>query len=905
MRAVRAQPDRRSALSDDLEPRFLSAPVEARWQAFWDAQGYARPSASHSAPPYTIVLPPPNVTGILTIGHMLGGTVMDTLIRRRRMQGKASLWVPGLDHAGVATQVEVRRRLSKQGIRMEALSREEILGHVEAWREEHEAYILRQLKAPGFSLDWSRYRYTMDPGATRATREVFVRLFEERLIYRGERMVNWDPILRTALSDLEVLHRDETTDLVYLQYPWEDGSPGGVTVATVRPETIFGDVAVAVHPDDERHRAALGRRVRVPLTDRVVPIIADTAIDPKFGNGALKVTPRHDPIDHDLAQRHSELRAAVEIFDESARLTGDWVPERFRGLDRVKARAAVTESLQADGFVVKHESYTHSVGHSERTDAVVEPRLSTQWFVRMGPLAAPVVAAVQEGTIRVHPDRWQLTFFRWMEGLQDWCISRQVVWGHPIPVYYCDACGEVLAALAPPDRCPKCRSEPLRADPDVLDTWFTSWLWPFVILGWPEATDDLARFYPTSVLETGRDIMFFWVARMMMAGYHFTGKPPFTDVYFHGMLRDEQGRRMSKHLGNSPDPLEVVQQHGADAMRFSLLYPNPVEQDGGFGVGTLEGARNFLTKLWNVVRFARQQLPEGTEPPNEAPPTGELSVVDRWILSRWSRLADDLDAALDGFEFTRAATLLYQFVWHDLADRYVEAAKESLQGRRGAPAARASRATLLFVIERTLRQLHPIVPHVTEELWHAIPHEGESLAITSWPSGQEVPRDPESEVAMETVFDAIRALRNLRSENRIPPADRPEAAALPASPVVSELLAAHSTTIVQLARLGGLTLLQPESARPAHAASRVLPTGEFFVTLPASGAAETESLTREHAMLAELLGKTRARLEDPTFRQRAPPEVVQAAEEKARELAGRLERIAANLAGDEGTKASS
>ncbi len=835
------------------------------------------------------------MTGILTLGHMLGGTVMDALVRWHRMRGEPALWVPGLDHAGLATQVEVRRRLQKEGIRLETLSADEVRRRVEEWKREHEARIQEQLRAAGFSLDWPRYRYTMDPAAVRATREVFVDLFRAGLIYRGERMVNWDPRLHTALSDLEVVHREEKDELLYVEYRWADGAEGGLTVATVRPETIFGDVAVAVHPDDDRHRAAVGRSVRVPLTDRTVPVITDPAIDRTFGNGALKVTPRHDPVDLEVFRRHPELPMPPELFDDDARLAGEWAPAEFRGLPREKARAAVTEALEAAGLLVRREPYAHSVGHSERSDAVIEPRLSTQWFVKMRELAGPAVAAVKEGTIRIHPARWELTFFRWMEELQDWCISRQIAWGHPIPVYYCDRCHTELASVERPDRCPRCSLSPLRADPDVLDTWFTSWLWPFAALGWPEKTDDLDRFYPTSVLVTGRDIMFFWVARMMMAGFRFTGRAPFRDVYFTGMLRDEQGRRMSKHLGNSPDPLSVIRERGADTLRFALLFPNPVDQDGPFGAATLDGARNFLTKLWNLVRFATQRLPPGEEAPRNAPGPAGLSLADRWVLSRWSRTVSEVDSALSEFEFTRAAGTLYGFLWHDLADWYVEIAKEALLGRSGEVAERSARATVLFVLERTLRLLHPFVPHVTEELWHALPHDGEALTVAPWPTPAEAPADPEAEVAMEVVFAAVRALRNLRAENRVPIPDQPEAFLRPAGPEEAELLRAEGATVQRLARLSRLTFLEPHDPVPPGSASRVIPAGELYLTLPTAGAAETDSLEREREKLRELLLKTRARLSDPTFRARAPATVVRDSETKAEELDERIRRIEMHL----------
>ena len=879
-----------------LGPRFDPRDVEPRWQAAWAAERLATPAPRGTRPVFSLVLPPPNVTGILTIGHMLGGTVMDALVRRHRMRGADVLWVPGIDHAGLATQVEVRRRLAREGIRLEELPREALLAHVEEWKREHEARIVEQLKGAGFALDWSRYRYTKDAAAARATVEAFVRLFDAGLVYRGERMVNWDPALRTALSDLEVEHREEAAELLYLEYPWADGSPGGVTVATARPETIFGDVAIAVHPDDERHRAHVGRRVRVPLTDREVPVITDAAIDPAFGNGALKVTPRHDPVDFAIYGRHPGLELPPDLFDDSAHLVGPRVPERFRGLDRDRGRAAVAEALDADHAVLRRARYTHSVGRSERSGAVIEPRLSRQWFVRVRSLADPVVAAAEARTIRIWPDRWTRSFFRWMEGLEDWCISRQVAWGHPIPVYYCDAGGHTVAAREPPAACPACGAAPMRPDPDVLDTWFTSWLWPFAALGWPEPTDELRRFYPTSVLVTGRDIMFFWVARMLMAGYRFTDAAPFTDVFLTGMLRDDTGRRMSKHLGNSPDPLDLIRERGADALRFALLFPNPVDQDGPFGSATLDGARNFLTKLWNVVRLATQLLPPGLDPPGPPGTDPTRSLADRWILARWRATIATVDEAYERYEFTRAATALYTFVWHDLADRYLEIAKESLKGSRGAPAARAARATLLYIVERVLRALHPMVPHVTEELWHALPHAGELVAEAPWPAADEAPADADAEAEMAIVLDAVRAIRNLRSEHGVPAGDRPAAFARAATEAAAARLRDETPSVVTLAHLGSFTLLSGDASPEGRLARGVLPASEVFLALPAEAGAESESLGRERSRLEELLAKTRNRLGDPTFRDRAPPDVVRAAEEKARELAERIGRIDRHLA---------
>jgi valyl-tRNA synthetase len=880
----------------ELPPRFEPGPIEARWQAEWEARGYFRAPTEPKGTAFSLVLPPPNVTGVLTIGHMMGDTAMDILARWHRMRGEPVLWVPGVDHAGLATQVAVRRRLAAEGVAIESLPREEVLRQVERWKEEHEATIRRQIRAGGFSVDWSRFRYTMDAASVRATREVFVGLYKDGLIYRGERIVNWDPKLRTAISDLEVIHKEEPAELLYIEYPWADGRPGGLVVATVRPETIFGDVAVAVHPDDLRHRDAVGRSVRVPLTDRAVPVITDAAIDPAFGNGALKVTPRHDPVDFEVARRHPELPIPPSIFDDEARLTGERVPELFRGMERDGARAAVTRALRDVHAVVRSEPIVHSVGRSERSEVVVEPTLSTQWFVRIGALSAPAVDAVRRGEVRIHPDRWNRTFFRWMESLEDWCISRQVAWGHPIPVYYCEACRVEVASVEPPTACEKCGQGRFRADPDVLDTWFTSWLWPFLALGWPERTAELRGYYPTSVLVTGRDIMFFWVARMMMAGFRFTGKPPFSDVYFTGMLRDDLGRKMSKHLGNSPDPLDVIRDRGADTLRFALVHPNPVDQDGAFGGPTLDAGRNFLTKLWNLARFTIAHLPEGASPPAKAPVLDpDAALENRWILSRWSAAAEEVDRALGAFEFTRAAGHLYGFVWHDVADWYVEAAKDALAGRRGEATRRESEEVLLFVMDRTLRELHPFVPHVTEELWRSLAPDAEALAIARWPSGSEAPRDAGAEAAMTTVIEAVRALRNLRSESQVPVAEVPDALVRPSDPDVARVVTAQSESIRRLARVARLDVLEGTGRPEGRTTSAVTAVGEFFLRRAAPTREESAGLSRERERLTALLAKARERLADEGFRTHAPAHVLAETEEKARELAERLRKIDAHM----------
>ncbi len=872
-----------------LPSRFDPREIESRWQEAWRRNGAFLPSdATGPTERFSLILPPPNVTGILTLGHMLGGTVMDAFARYHRMRGAATLWLPGVDHAGLATQVEVRRSLAKRGVRFEDLPRAEAIEAVEKWRTEHEAVIRSQFERGGFSLDWSRYRYTRDPGAVRATREAFVRLHRAGLIYRAERMVNWDPRLRTAVSDLEVLHAEQDGTLVYLLYRWADGGPGGLEVATVRPETIFGDVAVAVHPDDPRYASAIGRRVRVPLADRLVPVVADPAIDMAFGTGVLKVTPRHDPVDYELFRRHPDLPMPEEIFDAAARMTGEAVPPELRGLDREAARGRTLERLREGGELLRESPYRHAVARSERSDAVIEPRLSTQWFVRMKPLAEPAVRAVREGRVRIHPERWTNTYFRWMEGIQDWCISRQVLWGHPVPVDWCRACGRETVTVEPPTACAHCGSAELDPDPDVLDTWFTSWLWPFAALGWPEPTGDLARYFPTNVLVTGRDIMFFWVARMMMAGEYFTGRAPFSDVCFTGMLRDETGRRMSKHLGNSPEPTEVMARRGVDALRFALLFPSPMEEDGPFGNAALDGGGNFLTKIWNLVRFTLPHVPPGTPPVRGPPAPAGASLADRWIVSRYRRTAEEVDRALRGFEPSKAAAALHTFAWHDVADRYVEIVKEPLADE---PAARVARDTLLYVVERTVRLLHPFAPHTTEELWHALPHDGALLALAPWPDPAEAPTDLAAEAEMEIVLETIRLLRNLRAEEQVAADSIPAAWVRAPDPATAHLIERERGTVERLARVHPLLLLAAGAEPPTRTGSRVAPFGECYLARPEAGAQATEALEREREKLAALWEKTRRRLADETFRARAPPEVVREAEEKARELADRIRRI--------------
>ena len=881
-------------MAPPLPPRYLPKAFEARWQGEWEAHHlFQAPPLGGAAPHYTVLLPPPNVTGTLTLGHSLGDTCMDVLVRRKRMEGIPTLWLPGVDHAGLATQMAVRKSLEKKGINPTTLTRSELASHIEDWKTEKESYIRRQLTSHGLSLDWTRYVYTMDPRYRTAVRTSFLDLYRRGLIYRAERMVNWDPKVRTAISDLEVVPVEVHGKLWYIRYPFSEGEGPGITVATTRPETLFGDVAVAVHPEDERYRDLVGRMVRLPLTDRNIPIIADTAVDRTFGNGALKITPSHDPADFAIARRHPEITQRRDILDESAHLSGEFVPEDLRGIFWREARDRVVEQLQSRGFLVKEEPHLQHVGHSERSNVPIEPRLSTQWFVDVKEMGRRALEAVEKGDVRIHPEAWTKTYYHFMEHLQDWCISRQIIWGHEIPVWYCDACGAYDAFETAPTACPKCGGTRLHPDPDVLDTWFSSWLWPFATLGWPERTPDLAAYFPAAVLVTGSDIVFFWVARMIMASLTFMDSPPFRDVYLTGILTDREGRKLSKSLGNSPDPLEMIEEWGADAFRFALMFPNPVEQSGWWDYAHhLEGARNFITKLWNMVRLIQGSLTADQKPSGATvPPATDL--FDRWALSRLAYAERTVSELLDQYDFTRAASTLYQFLWHELADWYLEAQKDRLKGLQGPVAQQETRAVALFVVDRALHLLHPFIPHVTEELWHAIPHEGDYLAHSRWPASGPTP-DPGAEAEVAVFQEIARGLRTLSREAGWAPADRPPAIVIPTLATSRSILAAEDSRrlIATLSKVGEIQVSEKAGTPHPGMASLVLAPAEVHLARKAGGSTEAVAMEKERKMLEQLLERSLARLDDPTFRARAPPNVRTELEAKVAELRERLERMA-------------
>jgi valyl-tRNA synthetase len=885
------RPGNPEALAQPYDPQR----VEARWYAHWESLGVFRPRPDASGkPPFVISIPPPNVTGSLTMGHLLGESVRDVVLRWQRMDGRETLYVPGMDHAGIATQNVVEKRLRDQGTNRHDLGREGFLGEVWAWKEQYGGLILQQLRGFGITADWTRERFTLDPGYSRAVLLGFQRLHEAGLVYRGRYIVNGCPRCHTALSDEEVDHVERQGSLWHLRYPIK-GTDRFVTVATTRPETMLGDTAVAVHPKDRRYAKLVGRTVILPLMRREIPIVADDAVDPKFGSGAVKVTPAHDPNDFQIGRRHG--LPEVVVMDERGAMNenaGD-----FRGLDRFEARRRVVEALQDAGYLEKVEPHTHAVGQCSRCDTIIEPYLSWQWFVRMEPLARPAIEAAKRGRVKFYPARWKKVYLHWLENIRDWCISRQLWWGHRIPVWYRGE--ETVVSLEPPP------GDGWRQDEDVLDTWFSSWLWPFAILGWPEDTEDLRRFYPNGLMVTGSDIIFFWVARMVMAGLHFTGREPFTHVYFTSIVRDGQGRKMSKSLGNSPDPLAMMSTYGADAVRFTMIYLTPTGQDLLFDEKRLETGRHFANKMWNATRLVLMRL--GDEDPGTIRESSlRLQPADRWILSRFANAAKDVTRNLKTFRFNEAANAVYQFAWTEYCDWYLEMAKprwalaESQAPRTPEQREdlRAVRWVSWKVLDGILRLLHPFMPFVTEELWQAIPHDGETLARATWPRGKKAWFDAETERQFAFVQELVVAVRNLRVENKLAPGK--------AVPVVVrgddrqlDLLERMRAQILPLARLESLTLAR-DGSRPRVAASAVVQGCEVF--LPLEGlvnlAEERERLTREATRLLDDLELVKKKLRNADFLEKARPEVVERERQRLvqlEETLDKLKRAQAALAG--------
>jgi len=879
-----------------IEKEFLPEAVEGRWVRRFAEDGMFRAGADPARPPFCMVIPPPNVTGNLHMGHVLVYTLHDIVARWRRMRGFDVLWLPGTDHAGIATQTVVERALAKEGLDRQTLGRERFVERVWDWKARYGSRIIEQLKGLGASCDWSRERFTMDEGLSRAVREVFVRLYREGLIYRDRYIVNWCPRCQTALSDLETVHEEVHGKLWTIRYPFAEGNGRGIQVATTRPETMLGDTGVAVHPGDDRYAAAIGRLVRVPLTDRTVPVVADTFVDPKFGTGAVKITPAHDPADFAAGRRLGLPELAV--LDAHGKMTA--AAGEFAGLDRFQARKRIVQRLEEQGLLVEVKDHDHAVGHCQRCGTVVEPLVSMQWFVRVAPLAAEAIRAVEDGRTVIVPDSWTKVYFEWMRNIHDWCISRQLWWGHRIPAWYCDPCGTIEVSEEDLTRCSRCGGA-LRQDPDVLDTWFSSALWPFSTLGWPDRTPDLARYYPTTLLITGFDILFFWVARMMMLGLKFMGDVPFRTVYIHGLVRDAEGQKMSKSKGNTIDPEDVAKRYGTDAVRLTMAMLAAPGNDIPLSPERMEGYRAFANKLWNASRFVLLRL--GDQPARAAYAADEVTLVDRWILSRAHRVIDEVDRALEQFRFDRAADTLYHFAWHEFCDWYIELVKPDLilaDGDGAGPASRraaVARAVLLDVVDIVLRLLHPIMPFLTEELWEKFPHDGTALSTAAWPRSDERRFDPDAEAAMETLQELVVKIRNLRAEAGIDPGKRIDVLLLAASPGDRALVAEQAGLVKALVRAGSVTVVD---AFPAGLVAARGVVRSLEAAIPLEGLldldAERDRLTRELAKIDREVEVRNRKLANESFLERAPAAVVEKERSIQQEFLDKKRRIESTLA---------
>jgi valyl-tRNA synthetase len=871
-------------LSTVYNPRV----VEDKWYQYWMEGDYFRPTIDPEQEPFTIVIPPPNVTGALHMGHALDNTIQDVLIRWKRMTGVPTLWLPGTDHAGIATQARVVESLAQEGLTPQDLGREKFLERTWQWKEQYGGRIIEQLKRLGASCDWSRERFTMDEGCSRAVREVFVSLFEKGLIYRGDYIVNWCPQCGTAISDIEVEHEEEEGKLWHFRYPLIDGE-GYVTVATTRPETILGDTAVAVHPEDERYRDLVGKRLVLPGVGRQIPIVADPYVDPEFGSGAVKVTPAHDPNDFLIGLRHGLEQVVVMAPDGTMNENAG----KYQGMDRLECREALVADFDREGYLVKVEDHLHAVGHCSRCDTTIEPLLSKQWFVRMKPLAEPALEAVRQGQIRFVPERFTKIYCDWLENIRDWCISRQLWWGHRIPVWYCQDCDEIIASREDLNQCPHCGGE-VEQDPDVLDTWFSSALWPFSTLGWPDATEDLNYFYPTSVLVTGRDIIFFWVARMIFMGLEFMQEEPFREVLIHGLVLDSQGRKMSKSLGNGIDPLEVIEEYGADTLRFMLMTSTTPGNDMRFYWERVENCRNFANKIWNASRFALMNLtdfqPEGIEEDQLA-----YSMADRWILSRLNRTIARVTEELEEYQLGEAATTLYEFIWGEFCDWYIEMIKPRLYAKEDGEGRRTSQYVLWKVLETTLRLLHPFMPFITEEIWQHLPHGGPSICVAPWPEAGDT--DPAVEEEMERIMAVIRGVRNIRAEMNIPPGKKvPVAIQAPAG--LQSQLEAGIPYITQLAGVGTVTMQEPVTEKPRQAAAAMVGGVEVYV--PLEGLIDIDKeiarLRKEEQNLVKEVERVTKKLQNENFLAKAPAEVVAKEREKEKEYREKLAKVRERIA---------
>ena len=875
-------------MAKEMSSKFQPQEVEAGKYQWWVDSGVFHPNEDPNAEPYSIVIPPPNVTGKLHLGHAWDVTLQDMIIRQKRMQGFDTLWLPGMDHAGIATQAKVEEKLRGEGLSRYDLGREKFLEQTWEWKEEYASHIREQWAKMGISVDYRRERFTLDKGLSDAVKKVFVTLYEKGLIYRGEYIINWDPKAKTSLSDIEVIHKDVEGAFYHMNYPLADGS-GFLEIATTRPETLLGDTAVAVHPDDERYQALIGKTVILPLVNREIPIIADEYVEQDFGTGVVKITPAHDPNDFEVGNRHNLPR--INVMNDDA--TMNELAGKYEGMDRFAARKAIVKDLEEAGLLVKIEKHLHSVGHSERTDVVVEPRLSKQWFVKMGPLAEQDINAQREegdNTVNFYPPRFNDAYLRWMENIHDWVISRQLWWGHQIPAWYHKETGEVYVGMEAPSDI-----ENWTQDPDVLDTWFSSALWPFSTMGWPdEDAADYKRYYPTNTLVTGYDILTFWVSRMMFQGLEFTGKRPFKNVLIHGLIRDSQGRKMSKSLGNGVDPMEVIEQYGADALRWFLANGSAPGQDVRYSTDKMDAAWNFINKIWNASRYALMNVGDLTV--DQVDITGEKTLADKWILTRLNQTIGKVTELFEKFEFGEAGRLLYRFIWDDFCDWYIEMSKETLAGDDEA-AKLTTRSILVYVLDNTLRLLHPIMPFVTEEIWQSVPHVGESLVVATYPTVHPEQMDEQAAEEMEFLMDFIRSVRTVRNEMNTPLSKPINIIAKVSDAAHYAILQENESYIARFSNPEEFVYGEDVEA-PSDAVTSVITGAEIY--LPLAGLINIEDeiarLEKEAEKLQQEVDRVEKKLSNEKFVAKAPEAVVEAERAKGADYQAQREAVLERIA---------
>ena len=870
-------------MAKQLEKVYDPKQVEDRTYQFWLDKNYFHADAESKKEPYTIVIPPPNITGQLHLGHAMDETLQDTLIRWRRMQGYDALWLPGTDHASIATEAKIVEAMAKEGIKKEDIGREAFLERAWQWKEQFGGRIIQQLKKMGSSCDWDRLRFTMDEGCSKAVREVFVNLYEKKLIYRGERIINWCTHCRTSISDAEVEYEELDGSFWHIRYPLADGS-GYVQLATTRPETMLGDTAIAVHPDDERYKDIVGKKVILPIVNKEIPVVADNYVEIDFGTGVVKITPAHDPNDFEVGLRHN--LPVINVLTEDGKMNEN--AGKYEGMDRYECRKAIVKELEEGGYLVKVEPMKHNVGSCYRCHTIVEPRVSKQWFVKMQPLAEPAIDTVKKGEVKFVPDRFDKIYYHWMENIKDWCISRQLWWGHRIPAWYCSDCGEVIVSKTDPDCCPKCGSKNITQDPDTLDTWFSSALWPFSTLGWPEKTPELEHFYPTNTLITGYDIIFFWVARMIFSGCEHMGKYPFDTVFIHGIVRDSQGRKMSKSLGNGIDPLEVIDKYGADALRFTLVTGNSPGNDMRFSDEKVGASRNFANKLWNAARYVLMNLGED-EPAPHIPEN--LALEDKWILSKFNTLAKEITDNLEKFELGIAVQKLYDFIWDVFCDWYIEISKIRLQA--GGEAAQTAKDVLVYVLSNTLKLLHPFMPFITEEIWQSLPHDGESIMISKWPEYSEALAFDAEENEMEKIMEAVRAIRNRRAEMNVAPSKKAKYFVATADKETFEFAGVFMKRLASASEVevGDSFDIDGAVAIVTSDAKIYIPMGELI-----DFEAERARLNKEKDKALKELDFIDKKLNNPGFVSKAPEAVVQGQRDAAAKLRDKVAMIDESIA---------